>query len=463
MLPLSKICDSADWFEPEFNRIIREELEEVPKFHRKQWEFAMIYYILEKQGLISEDKIGLSVGGGYERVLYSIARRINHLTVTDLYELETTWDTARTDSPEALIKQRMPFNMDINKLSVINMDMRDLKFEDNSFDFCYSSCSVEHIGSFEDFLKHLDEVWRVLKEEGIYVFTTELHLGDETIRDPNNYIFSPSYLAKFINESRLSVGSQPNIFLSEHNSNYPFPSNIKNICSDDDKNIISKIMADFNHTILLHGKYPFTSISLVLRKKKIKAQTGLIYHGFDKTKKFLYEGSVRYKNWIEDKEVSINPFSSLPNSVSRFFQNHAEFFESGFTFNETDNTVFHSDYFWLSNGNRNFNIQLQVNTFNNRLENKIELRVHHYATLNSAEVSCCAKMVIDITDLNSINVDLNVEVKDDYCYAILGKKISGDFTLNSIKLKSCLMKNLTAKSNENHNHNYNQEISVKDL
>jgi len=434
MLPFSKICDTADWFEPEFNRIIREELEELPRFHRKQWEFAMIYYILEKKGLINENKIGLSVGGGYERVLYSIARRIKHLTVTDLYASETTWDTARTNKPEELIRQQMPFEIDFNKINVINMDMRDLKFEDNTFDFCYSSCSIEHIGGYEDFRKHLNEVWRVLKEEGVYVFTTELLFGDDTITDPNNHIFSSSYLANFVNESLLSADQQPNLFLNRHAANHPFPPNIKNICSDDDKNIVDNIMKGFNHLILLHGKYPFTSISVILRKQKTK--TMLSFNGIENTKQFLAKAVETYRNLIEEKNLTINPFSSLPNEVSRFYQDHAEFFNSGTMDTENNDTIFHSDYFWLSNGARNFRIQFEADLFGIEQENKIEVRIHSYETLNSAEVECCAEIILDLSCQKLVTVNLTVEVNEDYCYAILGNKISGNFKLKKLKVIS---------------------------
>lgn len=210
-------------------------------------------------------------------------------------------------------------------------------------------------------------------------------------------------------------------------------------------------MMDFNHIILLHGKYPFTSVSLVLRKKKIKEPAGLIFHGFDSSKIFLTDGTTNYKNWIEEKTVFINPFSSLPKGVSRFFQNHSEFFELHFKINEEDDTVFHSDYFWLSNGNRNFNIQLEINSFSSDVENKIELRIHRYATLNAVVVDCCSDKIIEINNLNLINVDMSVEVNEDYCYAILCKKISGDFKLSTVKVKSCLTKNLTSDSNQKNN------------
>ena len=76
MKSLSKICDAADWFDTDFHSIILNELKEPPRFHRKQWEFAMIFLTLNKLGFLNENMKGLSLGGGNERVLYSIAQHV---------------------------------------------------------------------------------------------------------------------------------------------------------------------------------------------------------------------------------------------------------------------------------------------------------------------------------------------------------------------------------------------------
>ncbi|HLG32312.1 MAG TPA: methyltransferase domain-containing protein, partial [Ignavibacteriaceae bacterium] len=154
MKTLSKICDAGDWFDPEFNQVVLEELKENARFHRKQWEFAMIFLALRKYGFLTEDKVGLSVGGGNERVLYSIANHVKKLVVTDLYDENTSWDCARTGDPKEFIMNSKPFPVDENKITALRMDMRNLQFEDNTFDFCYSSCAVEHIGDFDDFVQH---------------------------------------------------------------------------------------------------------------------------------------------------------------------------------------------------------------------------------------------------------------------------------------------------------------------
>ena len=66
------MCDAADWFDPEFERIILHELEEEPRFHRKQWEFAQIFRTLQTLGFLSAKSRGLSMGGGKERLSYAV-------------------------------------------------------------------------------------------------------------------------------------------------------------------------------------------------------------------------------------------------------------------------------------------------------------------------------------------------------------------------------------------------------
>ena len=41
------------------------------------------------------------------------------------------------------------------------MDMRQIEFDDESFDFAYSSSAVEHIGGWDEFRQHLTDVRRV--------------------------------------------------------------------------------------------------------------------------------------------------------------------------------------------------------------------------------------------------------------------------------------------------------------
>lgn len=59
-----KVCDAADWFRPDFVSIIANELHEMPRFHRKQWEFAAKFNLPRTCGVLREDAHGISFGTG---------------------------------------------------------------------------------------------------------------------------------------------------------------------------------------------------------------------------------------------------------------------------------------------------------------------------------------------------------------------------------------------------------------
>src|SRR5512135_1736049 len=105
MRTMSKMCDAADWFRPELLEIITNELREVPRFHRKQWESAMIFLALRRLGKLRPANTGLSMGGGKELILYALAPHVRQLVVTDLYDMQTDWDCAKTDDPDTFIRK----------------------------------------------------------------------------------------------------------------------------------------------------------------------------------------------------------------------------------------------------------------------------------------------------------------------------------------------------------------------
>lgn len=437
MNTLSKVCDAADWFDPEIMEIVQKELQEKPRFHRKQWEFALIFLALRKHGLLQPDKVGLCLGGGKERVLYAIARHIQRLVVTDLYETDTTWDCAKTDDPDRFIKTDKPFPVDDAKLQALRMDMRRLEFPDNSFDFCYSSCSFEHIGEYGDFLQHLQEVHRVLKEGGVYVFTTELHFGNETIEDAHNFIFSPDYLRDLIAASPLAPDQQPEVSLAAHRANLPLPSNVKHLTFDGKNHLGAALMQEYPHLLLLRGKYPFTSISLILRKAETsKEKPPLSFSGLETSRRFLEEGIAEYRKLLKSCGLSIHPFSALPAGVSRYFLDHAEFFSRPEDAIPADDTIFHSDYAWFGNGPRRFEIRLQAADLPPYQPCTLQLRIHRYATLASHTVECVAEENLEVSENGLLRKALSISTDENYCYAVLGKIVQGACRFRNIEIRS---------------------------
>jgi SAM-dependent methyltransferase len=425
MIHLSKVCDAADWFDSEFQQIIKHELKEFPRFHRKQWEFAMIFLALRRLGLLNEESTGLSMGGGNERVLYSIARYVKKLFVTDLYSDSTGWDCARTDDPNEFIKISKPFDVNDSKIEALRMDMRDLQFEDNTFDFCYSSCAIEHIGDYEDFVKHFNEVNRCLKDGGVYVLTTEFQFADKTIKDPNNYVFSPDYLKEILGKINLSLSEEPIVSLSEHEANFPLPVNVNKLFKTGSNENQKDDFPVYPHLLLLRGKYPFTSISFILKKEKQKEKNNPIFNGFDNSKSFLEKGITKYKKIVDNTEFSLSPFSSLPNGVSFYYQDHSEFFTEKIDESIDKETLFHTDYFWLGSIDKSINISIKFDEQQIADGTSIQLRVHRYATHDSQNVECVYEKDFIIGGKPVIDEKFTLEIDDNYNYAFLGKIISG--------------------------------------
>ncbi len=429
---VSKVCDAADWFDPEVQRIIREELQEPAKFHRKQWEFAMIFHALQQYGYLTPDKTGISFGGGTERVLYAIARHVRELVVTDLYDSDTSWDCARTADPDAFVKAHKPFPVDDAKFRALRMDMRYPDFAENSFHFAYSSCALEHIGAYDDFLQHLNQVHRVLKPGGIYAFTTEFHFGEETLQDPNNFVFSAQYLQQLIDECRLTPLELPKIQITPHEINRPLPGNIAHLNFHPGSHLANYLQEMFPHLLLLRGKYPLTSILLILQKSETPEHPPLQFPGREDSLRFLTAAAADYQRKLRESVVSINPFSGM--GKSRFFADHAEYFAAD-TARRDDDTVFHSDYFWLGSGSYHFAVGLKTGASAFPTPYRLEIRVHRYPTLNVRAVECIAEETVEIAGNGCATRRLQVPVDADYCYAILGKMASGEARFRRIEIR----------------------------
>ena len=434
MKSLSKVCDAADWFDPEMVEIIQNELHETPYFHRKQWEFAMIFRALRQNGLLQPDKTGLSLGGGTERVLYAIARHVRQLIVTDLYEANTSWDCARTDDPSQLIRENAPFPVDLQNIRAMRMDMRQLDFADNSIDFCYSSCAVEHIGEYDDFLRHLNEVHRVLKPGGLYVFTTEFAFDDETIHESHNYVFSETYLQRLIGECRLVSVAQPNARITPNIANYPLPGNVNELWDFGSGEINRELSARLPHVQLIRGKHPLTSVLLILRKDDAAEKIPLHFPGKVESRQFMQTGIEQYRGWLNSKQMALNPFSGM--GKSRFFADHADFFDKSAAIPANEDTVFHTDYSWLGNGNRVFEVRLTPEAKVFERETHLQIRVHRFATLNHKIIESVYETDLRIGDKPNHQLQFSLQLDDNYRYAILGKIIAGACRFSHISI-SC--------------------------
>lgn len=416
MKPLGKLCDSADWFDPEFDRIIRIELDEQPRLHRKQWEFAQIFRTLQTLGFLRADARGLSMGGGVERLLYALARRVGHLTVTDLYESKSVWEGARTDDPDQFVKAAAPFPIDPSRVSARHMDMRALEFVDRAFDFCYSSCAMEHIGTYDDFLMHLREVRRVLKDDGVYVLTTEFHYGDDAITVPNNYYFSSGYLAELVGAVSLEAFGGIDGSLWPHALNSPLPSNLGDLCAHSTEGIAGRLLESAPHVQLLTGGLPFTSLNVVLTKPMSGTPIGLSMAGLDQSRRFIEAGVHSWKAFVEGTPFDLDPFGLFTERPRRGIPRLATF--------GGDDTLFHTGYVWLGSRARSITVELDMWP-DDTGRAAIEIRLHRQRVRCPDVVSCEASVAVPVRRREHLHVSLPLATDDACSYSVLGKVTAG--------------------------------------
>ena len=420
---MNKLCDGADWFRPDMDRIIREEFRDVPRLHRKQWEFAAIFRELEQLGLLNGETSGVSFGSGTEHMLYSIAHRVKHIWATDLYSATAAWDIVRTDDPLEFVRAHAPFPYPEERVSAKNMDMREVDFPDDTFDFAYSSCAIEHIGHRDDFIRHLREVKRVLKPGGAYVLTTELTYADRTVELEGNYYFSRNLLEDIIRESGWDSDPEFDAALTAHRINTPLPVELSFGFNDGEGRFNERLFGLLCHVQLSWANLAFTSCVVVLRKTGNVFQ-GWRYKSWDETQRFIGQGIDLMRAIIEKSDLTLHPFAWMPDRKSQLYVGHAEYFELG-SDPATGSTLFHTAYVWLGAKSRRVRVSLDLVVHG---EYRISLQAYRRSALTPLTEEVEALVEFEGT-ADHIFRELELKPLDDHTYAFLSVVTAGDVLL----------------------------------
>ena len=193
---LSELCKAQDWQADWYKRWVKE-MDEPARFHRKQWEFAYVMQALWERGCIAEGKRGLVFAVGTEPGPSIFAKYGCHILATDIFPevgIEKGWTVA----------DQLCFGVDsLNKRGLCDdatlrrqvqyraVDMNDIPDDVRDFDFNWSSCSFEHLGSIEKGLAFLKEQFKTLKPGGWAVHTTEYNVScdERTLDNADTVIF----------------------------------------------------------------------------------------------------------------------------------------------------------------------------------------------------------------------------------------------------------------------------------
>jgi SAM-dependent methyltransferase len=181
--PGSQMCTSAQFEEPDYDRWV--ERLDLPSrhMHRKQWEFVYILQVLAKAGMLRTGRRGVGFGVGVERLPALFAAMGCEVVATDL-PLGDARAAAWSDGHQhgaSLSSLRYPricdddnFNARVNFRAV---DMAHVPDDLTGFDFAWSSCAFEHLGSIPAGLRFVERSLDCLRPGGVAVHTTEFNLS----------------------------------------------------------------------------------------------------------------------------------------------------------------------------------------------------------------------------------------------------------------------------------------------
>ena len=159
-------------------------------FHRKIWEFAYVLQALHAHGVLRPGARGLGFGCGEEPIPSLLASYGIDVTVTDLSPEKSQdlgWkDTAQhTRSLEAAFKPHLASREAFDRhVSLKYVDMNAIPETLRDYDFCWSICAFEHLGSIEKGMAFMENAMNTLRPGGVSVHTTEFNfMNDEETVD----------------------------------------------------------------------------------------------------------------------------------------------------------------------------------------------------------------------------------------------------------------------------------------
>jgi len=184
-------------------------MKESPKYLRKQWEFIYIAQVLYERSMLKGGMKGLAFGVGREPLPALFASFGCDIVATDQSlagAVDAGWVRSAEHSTDlsglndrGICTERM--FTELVSFAELDMNFIPASFSDK-FDFCWSACALEHLGSLEHGLKFVRRSLDTLKPGGVAVHTTEFNLSsnDATINDPTLCLFRQCDIEQLIRE-----------------------------------------------------------------------------------------------------------------------------------------------------------------------------------------------------------------------------------------------------------------------
>lgn len=190
-------CQASDFYHPRYAQLCKL-MAHRPHFHRKQWEWVYVLHKLIEAGVLHPGSRGLGFGVGTEPLPAVFASMGVDVTATDApmdVDRADAWHATNQhsgDVSQLLHPEIAPDDLVRSKVSHRPCDMNQIDPELTDYDFNWSSCCFEHLGSLEHGLQFVvNAVEKTLKVGGVAVHTTEFNASsnDATVAEGDTVIY----------------------------------------------------------------------------------------------------------------------------------------------------------------------------------------------------------------------------------------------------------------------------------
>lgn len=180
-----------------------------PMYHRKIWELCYVPQAIYDAIDMNQQLHGIGFGCGEEPLPSLFASMGHTITVTDLEPekvkglgwAETGQHTNSLD--KAYFPNIVTKELFYNKVGLLYVDMNSIPSDlYGKYDYCWSVCALEHLGSIQNGLNFIINSLNVLKPGGVAVHTTEFNYTNsgKTIDNWPTVIFNQNHFRWLENE-----------------------------------------------------------------------------------------------------------------------------------------------------------------------------------------------------------------------------------------------------------------------
>jgi SAM-dependent methyltransferase len=179
--------------------------------HRKMWEWLYICQALSERGMLAPGRRGLGFGVGREPLVSLFAAAGCAVVATDL-DPDRARESGWTDSGAEYAGGLAGLNEhglcppdEFGRLVTFrDVDMTDVPSDLRGFDFTWSSCAFEHLGSLGAGADFVVAQMACVVPGGVAVHTTECNVstGDRTVTDGPTVLYRPRDLVDLVQRLR---------------------------------------------------------------------------------------------------------------------------------------------------------------------------------------------------------------------------------------------------------------------